>query len=208
MSYMAYATYGAYNLPSKGRGIYSAAPDCYHNIAAAPTNKETVTMIGKLGFRPSVLFDRLPLRKRGEGTPAENDGDAHELGKERRSEIRRQCRVVIEMLVRCTAGLTGDTTTSAIEVKGRLLDLTATGAQLQTRKEFDPGQELRLTMYLPDSVVHALATVRWCKALGGHKGYASGVQFPQLAKPATKAIEAFLKRLDKEGRAKPARDSG
>lgn len=123
--------------------------------------------------------------------------DNKTMKRERRRAIRHQCRVLIEMLVRCESGLTGDRTTNTIEVKGRLLDLSAEGVMLQTRQDFSVGQELRLTIFLPDRpTVVAATSVRWCKPLPEkEREFASGALFLTMTREGMNTIEAFLNDL-------------
>lgn len=127
----------------------------------------------------------------------EHDGNVKQNGKrERRRIIRQQCRVHIEMIVRCSAGATNDWSVNTIDVKGKLLDLSDEGAMLFTKQAFMEEQALRLTIYLPDEApVATIVNVRWCKALEDKGGNASGVRFRKVSPEALAAIKHFLTRL-------------
>ncbi|HPO15032.1 MAG TPA: PilZ domain-containing protein [Candidatus Hydrogenedentes bacterium] len=135
-----------------------------------------------------------PMAEAGQKGP-----DDKEIKRERRRVIRHQCRVHIEMLVRCESGYTGDRTTNTVEVKGRLLDLSVEGAMLHTKQNFSVGQELRLTIFLPDRpAVVTTASVRWCKPMPGKvEEFASGALFLTVSREGLSVIEAFLKELER-----------
>ena len=121
--------------------------------------------------------------------------DAKELQRERRRTIRHKVKVRIEMIIRYS--IAGVWSESALAVKGRILDLSTDGCRLFTKKQFDQGQELRLTIYMPwQPKVVSLAIVRWCKALPEKEGYASGVSFKGLPEKDLKVIAKFLERLE------------
>ena len=117
--------------------------------------------------------------------------------RERRRTIRHKVRVRIEMLVRVRFGASDDWSTNAVEIKGRLLDLSADGAMLYTRQSFERGQELRLTIFIPDEPrVKTKAVVRWCKFIPDKEGHASGVKFAGVSEEALDIVTTFLKKLD------------
>lgn len=121
--------------------------------------------------------------------------DAKELQRERRRTIRHKVKVRIEMVIRYA--IAGVWSQSALAVKGRVLDLSTDGCRLFTKKQFDEGQELRLTIYMPwQPKVVSQAIVRWCKALPEKEGYASGVSFKRLPEKDLKVIAKFLDRLE------------
>jgi hypothetical protein len=128
---------------------------------------------------------------------AQTEQGDKEAKRERRRAIRHQCRVHIEMLIRCASGLSGDQTTNTLDVKGRLLDLSTEGAMLHTKQDFAIGQELRLTIFLPGHpAVVATASVRWCKPLPEkEKEFASGALFLALSKDGLNVIQGFLEEL-------------
>jgi len=121
--------------------------------------------------------------------------DAKELQRERRRTIRHKVKVRIEMIIRYA--IAGVWSESTLNVKGRVLDLSTDGCRLFTKKQFDQGQELRLTIYMPwQPKVVSQAIVRWCKPLPEKEGYASGVSFKGLPEKGLKVIAKFLDRLE------------
>jgi len=123
--------------------------------------------------------------------------DSEETERKRRRAIRHTCNVSIEMLIGHRSGLSEDWAIDAVKIKGRLLDLSASGASLYTKERFEPGQELRLGIQLPDeSLIATRGAVRWVKALDNKDGFASGVQFGHLAEKDARNLRRFLKELD------------
>ena len=121
--------------------------------------------------------------------------DAKELQHERRRTIRHKVKVHIQMIIRYA--IAGVLSESTLNVKGRVLDLSTHGCRLFTKKQFDEGQVLRLTIYIPwQAKVVSKAIVRWCKPLPEKEGYASGVSFKGLPEKSLKAIAKFLDRLE------------
>ena len=121
--------------------------------------------------------------------------DAKELQHEIHRTIRHKVKVRIEMIIRYS--IAGVWSESALAVKGRVLDLATDGCRLFTKRQFDEGQELRLTIHMPwQPKVVSQAVVRWCKALPEMEGYASGVKFKGLAEKDLKVIAKFLGRIE------------
>ena len=123
--------------------------------------------------------------------------DAKERERQRRRTIRHNCKVGIDMLIGHAAGYSDTWSVDAVKVKGRVLDLSTGGAALYTKQPFDTGQELRLTIVLPEGgTVNTHATVRWVKAMPEKQAYASGVQFVHVTDADQALIEGFLAELD------------
>lgn len=123
--------------------------------------------------------------------------DAKERERQRRRIIRHNCKVAIDMLIGYAAGHSDTWSVDAVKVKGRVLDLSMGGASLYTKRPFDTGQELRLTIMLPEGgAVNTHAMVRWVKAIPEKQAYASGVQFMHVADADQALIEGFLAELD------------
>lgn len=125
------------------------------------------------------------------------DADTKEAQRKRRRTIRHNCKVLIQMMVGFSPGDSDDWSVEAIKIRGRILDLSADGASLFTQQPFETGQELRLTIELPDrSQICTNAKVRWIKAVPQKDAYASGVQFIHVSKKDNKKLGKFLKELD------------
>ncbi|MBN2308106.1 MAG: PilZ domain-containing protein [Candidatus Hydrogenedentes bacterium] len=115
----------------------------------------------------------------------------------RRRTIRHTCKVGIQMEIGYAGGGSDTWTVDAVDLKGRLLDLSHEGASVFTRQPLETGQQLRLAVELRDgSAFHTKAAVRWVKAIPEKNGSASGVQFLHLTKKDQKALDAFLSELD------------
>lgn len=120
-----------------------------------------------------------------------------EANRKRRRAIRHNCKVVIELPIGHSAG-GGDWSVDSVKIDGRVLDLSAGGASLFTKQNFEPGQKLRLRIKLQQGAdIMAHATVRWVKAVPEKHAYASGVQFEKVADDDERRIEAFLAELDR-----------
>jgi len=123
--------------------------------------------------------------------------DAKERERQRRRTIRHNCKVGIDMLIGHAAGHSDTWSVDAVKVKGRVLDLSTGGASLYTKQPFDTGQELRLTIMLPEGgTVNTHAIVRWVKAMPEKQAYASGMQFVHVTDADQALIEGFLTELD------------
>jgi len=121
--------------------------------------------------------------------------DMKDVQRERRRTIRHKVKVRIEMLIRYVIADT--LSESTMGVKGRLLDLSTDGCMLFTKKRFDEGQALRLTILIPwQPEVVTQAVVHWCKALPEKEGFASGVSFKNLPEKGLKVITKFLAKLE------------
>lgn len=121
---------------------------------------------------------------------------------ERRRILHHECKVQIKMIIRCDSVLSGDSSTNAIEVKGRLLDLGIEGAILHTKEDFEPKQALQLTIFLPGCPAVAVdASVRQSQPLPDKEGhFACVVRFVDLAKQGRRTIHSFLKSLNGSAR--------
>ena len=124
--------------------------------------------------------------------------DTGDAKRERRRAVRHKCKVRIEMIVRFSYGMSGDWSENAVEIKGRLLDLSTEGAMLYTKEPFEPGQELRLTILIPKELAIVTgAVVRWCEPVPEKDDLASGVKFRNLPAEGLAAIAKFLRELEK-----------
>ena len=128
------------------------------------------------------------------------EGVKQGLKRERRHAVRHECKVVIHLPIGSAAGYSNDWALDSVEVKGRLLDLSAGGASLLTKHPFETGQQLQLKIELPGKTrVESRATVRWVKAIPEKGACASGVEFHNLGRKEQKALQAFLQKLDALG---------
>ena len=73
--------------------------------------------------------------------------------------------------------------------KGRLLDITVPGCQIESNQKVQSGQYLQLSIALPDQASALrvdLAAVRWTK------GTRFGVEFIRMDESAQRTLDAFL----------------
>ena len=130
------------------------------------------------------------------GQRAEDDA-AREQRHLRRRAIRHECKVRIALEVVHSTGHLDTWTADQYHVKGRLLDLSASGASLFTKEALGIGQRLALIIQLPQGgEVRARGEVRWSKGVPNRDGYASGVQFEQTGAQDRQRITRFLSHLD------------
>lgn len=110
-----------------------------------------------------------------------------------RHAVRHTCKAVLEVDVTHASGASEDTQT----LRSRVLDLSAGGAALFTKYDFQPGAEFRLHVKLYDGQrIEAQALVRWSKYKQAKEGYAIGVEFTKIDAPNQKRLDTFLAELD------------
>lgn len=144
------------------------------------------------------LFERLRELEAGLAAGQRVEDDAtREQRHLRRRAIRHECRVRIALDVVHSAGNLDTWTADQYHVKGRLLDLSVSGASLFTKEVLGIGQRLALVIQLPrGGEVRARGEVRWSKGVPNRDGYASGVQFEQAGAQDRQRIGRFLSHLD------------
>lgn len=119
--------------------------------------------------------------------------ETRDMKRERRRAVRQKCKVRIEMIVRYKYGASGEWTENAVEIKGKLLDLSADGAMLYTKDSFVIDQELRLTIFIPKQPpVTTPVTVRSSKLIPEKECYASGTKFRGIPAEGLAGIVRFL----------------
>ncbi len=116
----------------------------------------------------------------------------------RRRAIRHNCGVRIALKLEHRGGTRLDTwSVEEHPVNGRILDLSHEGSSIFTGQQIEIGQALSLVLTLQNAEeVKTAGLVRWSKHIPDRRGFASGVQFEDLPKPARKKIEVFLDYLD------------
>lgn len=124
-----------------------------------------------------------------------------ETSKERRHLLRRairhQCQVRIQIVMQFSTGGMDSWDSSKVPVKGRLLDLSASGCSLFTHQRLEMGQKLNVEVGMAKGPsVIAGGVVRWTKAVEGRNGYASGMEFTAIEQKARKRIHNILQEVD------------
>ncbi len=121
-----------------------------------------------------------------------------EAERKRRRTIRHECKVVLEMLMEYgIAGSDEKMSKSKVKVKGRVLDLSATGAAFFTKDEFQKGQDIKFALVLQNgATVSGTATVKWTKPITDKNGCAMGVLFTDIPSEEQKELKDFLAKLD------------
>lgn len=129
---------------------------------------------------------------------ADRRGGGHDDSEHaRRRAIRHNCTVAISMLIGHASGYSDTWDVTSIRIKGRILDLSETGASLFTEQPLETNQELQLVVKLRDaSEIHTHASVRWVKHVPEKGAYASGVQFIHVSEKDQVKIRKFLQELD------------
>jgi c-di-GMP-binding flagellar brake protein YcgR len=128
---------------------------------------------------------------------AERRGAGRDAEHARRRAIRHNCAATISMRIGHASGYSDTWEVASVRVKGRILDLSLTGASLFMGQSFDVGQELQLAVKLRDgSEIFTHASVRWVKHVPEKHAYTSGVQFIHVADKDQAKIRKFLQELD------------
>jgi hypothetical protein len=119
--------------------------------------------------------------------------DPEDAKRKRRHAIRHNCRAVVQVTLGHAPGFSGDWSVDAIELEGRVLDLSLEGASLFTRQDFSPGQWLMVGIKPNNGdAIHVRSSVRWIKAIPEKGGFASGVKFKDVPPSEEKKIMLFL----------------
>ncbi|MCC6144293.1 MAG: PilZ domain-containing protein [Candidatus Hydrogenedentes bacterium] len=128
---------------------------------------------------------------------ADSDAAARELRHKRRRAIRHNCQVHVALRVAHVSGPQGEWNVDMFPVKGRILDLSSSGASLFTDRPLEIGQELSLVIAMQGTdAIRATGQVRWTKGVPEKHGYASGIHFRSLSEKGKDLIERFLRKLD------------
>ncbi len=124
-------------------------------------------------------------------------GAGHDVEHARRRAIRHNCAVAIKLSIGYSTGSSDVWDVASFTIKGRVLDLSLTGASLFTEHKLELGQELQLAIKLRDgSEIHTHALVRWVKFVPEKNAYSSGVQFVHVADKDVAKIRKFLGEMD------------
>jgi hypothetical protein len=144
-------------------------------------------------YTPTDLRDRFTL-----GPAAAAAARAAAFGVTPHSEKRRAARFAVDDYV-VTLQRQGTLAPGGLKrnVARRVLDLSLSGAQLETCETLDPNSLVRFTLHLNTfaGTLEALAAVRWCKPDPGIAGeaYRAGLEFTSLADDKKKMIEFMRK---------------
>lgn len=124
-------------------------------------------------------------------------GVSSELERKRKEVVRKQCKVRMEVLMRCTTASLGEITEHYLEVKGGLLDLNRKGAHVYTREAFKENQELRIAIAFPDvAKIQAKALVCNSKFLPKQELYGSQILFLDMTPLDHGRLDAFLSAFE------------
>ena len=120
-----------------------------------------------------------------------------EQKRKRRHVIRHACKIKMQMLIGVAGGFSNDWDFDSIGVPGKLLDLSADGAQIFTRQRMETGQKLRIAIELRNGqTFHTPAEVRWVKEISEKNGFGSGLQFGKLEPQSFKMLALFLNEVE------------
>lgn len=134
------------------------------------------------------LIEKLGLLKH------HRDGQ-NDTKRQRRRAIRHNCKARLSIDIVQKAGNSDTWSSYKDMIKGRVLDLSETGASLYTTIPLNVGQQSRLDIELHDGrLIQALTEVRWMKESKG--GYATGLKFTRLSQDHENIIRQFLTELD------------
>jgi len=127
-----------------------------------------------------------------------NREENRELRHKRRRTIRHLCHVRIGLPIGFRSDKDDVWNVDQLNIKGRLLDLSAEGCAVFTHQNFDIGQTIHLNIEVSGGRhIRAVGTVRWTKHLPEKGGYASGVQFQKIGPDDNKVLNQFLYELDR-----------
>lgn len=117
--------------------------------------------------------------------------------RQRRHAIRRACHAELDLEIALGQPGSDDWKVSRTRMKGRVLDLSETGASLFVPHALAIGQPFRLTIKLfDDTKIEAVAETRWTKTVEAKGGYAMGAQFRHIAPDHANAVRRFLAELE------------
>lgn len=120
-----------------------------------------------------------------------------ELRHRRRRAIRHHCQVHLALKVAHVSAGGNEWNVDIFPIKGRLLDLSASGGSLFTSQPMNIGQDISLVIGLREgATIRATGTIRWTKGVPERNGYASGVRFGSMSDKGKDMIAAFLRELD------------
>jgi c-di-GMP-binding flagellar brake protein YcgR len=143
------------------------------------------------------LLARLNAMRTEETDWINADAAAKELRHKRRRAIRHNCQVHVALRVAHVSGPQGEWNVDMFPVKGRILDLSSTGASLFTDRPLEIGQEVSMVVALQGAEpIRATGQVRWTKGVPEKRGYASGIHFHALSEKGKDLIDRFLRKLD------------
>jgi c-di-GMP-binding flagellar brake protein YcgR len=143
------------------------------------------------------LLTRLNGMRGDEADWLNADRAAKDLRHKRRRAIRHNCQVHVALRVAHVSGAQGEWNVDMFPVKGRILDLSSSGASLFTDRPLEIGQEVSMVVALQGAEpIRATGQVRWTKAVPEKRGYASGVHFRSVSEKGKDLIDSFLKKLD------------
>jgi uncharacterized protein (TIGR02266 family) len=78
---------------------------------------------------------------------------------------------------------------ASANLAGRVVDLSATGLFLQTRRIVPIGEQLHLEFELPTGPVTAVGEVRWIAEGNAEGGHGLGIRFLRLSAASARAID-------------------
>ncbi len=144
-----------------------------------------------------MLLERV-ARAAAQGAREADAAEAEQRRQFRRRAIRHHCKLHLALRVTHSAGGDAHWNVDLFPIKGRLLDLSGTGAQLFTSNVLEIGQGVSMVIELPKyRPLQVSANVVWCKTVAEKGGHASGVRFHQMPPPARAQVTAFIEHLDR-----------
>lgn len=122
-----------------------------------------------------------------------------EAEKNRKHVLRRECKLRVELLVRCQSKNTGEISENWVTAKASLLDLNRNTAHLLSRNPIEENQELRIAIGFPTGViVKATGLVYSSKFLPKLEVYGVEVRFMSMNEMDRTRLDFFLTSLEQE----------
>jgi len=122
------------------------------------------------------------------------------LDAERRRKhiLRRECKLRVELLVRCRSRNTGEISENWVTVKAGLLNLHQNAAHIHTKEPLNENQELRIAIGFPTGViVKATALAYSSKFLPKPEVYGVEVRFTEMSETDRARLGHFLAALER-----------
>ncbi len=114
----------------------------------------------------------------------------------RKHVLRHECKIRVEMLIRCLSKNTGEISDNWVPIKAGLLDLHKNAAHLHAKEPFQENQELRLAIGFPTGVIVKVSGLAYVsKFIPKREFYGVEVRFMAMSDTDRTRLEYFLNSL-------------
>jgi c-di-GMP-binding flagellar brake protein YcgR len=130
---------------------------------------------------------------------ATSGSEQKETRRQRRRTIRKTCGVVIQFEIGFTPGGSTEMEKETHKTRGKLLDISESGACVLTKYELGVKQDIELTVDLQGMyAIMPKARVCWSKPVPEKRAHLFGLQFHPLSTVDQESLDHFLKALDEQ----------